>query len=72
MHRGIARLPGTARTVEQRIAAAVLAAGWIVMRLTYRAIVSDPSDTARRIRRAVSRWSHLDPPSTDHPPTDAR
>ncbi len=39
--------------------------GWIVMRLTYRAIVSRPSDTARRIRRAVERWSDLAPPPVD-------
>jgi very-short-patch-repair endonuclease len=38
------------------------AAGWIVMRLSYRAIVSRPSDTARRIRRIVERWSSLPPP----------
>ncbi|MDX2382069.1 MAG: DUF559 domain-containing protein [Acidimicrobiia bacterium] len=41
------------------------AAGWIVMRLTYRAIVSRPSDTARRIRRAVDRWSALPAPSIE-------
>ncbi len=38
------------------------AAGWIVMRLSYRAIVNRPSDTARRVRRLVERWSALPPP----------
>ena len=39
------------------------AAGWIVMRFTYRAIVQRASDTARRIRRAVDRWAALTPPA---------
>ena len=41
------------------------AAGWIVMRLSYRAIVSGPADTARRIRRIVDRWSDLPAPPRD-------
>ncbi len=35
----------------------LIAAGWIVVRFTYRAIVSRPSATARRIRAAVDRWA---------------
>lgn len=38
------------------------AAGWIVIRLTFRSIVRRPADTARRIRRAVERWAHLPVP----------
>ena len=30
--------------------------GWIVLRFTYRAIVTAPGQTARRIREAVDRW----------------
>lgn len=37
-------------------------AGWIVFRFTYRAVVTKPADTARRLRRAIDRWSHLPPP----------
>jgi very-short-patch-repair endonuclease len=35
----------------------LIAAGWIVVRFTYRAIVSRPAATANRIRAAVERWS---------------
>ena len=35
----------------------LIAAGWVVVRFTYRAIVSRPSATARRIRAAVDRWA---------------
>jgi very-short-patch-repair endonuclease len=47
--------------------AALVAAGWIVVRFTYRAIVSRPAATAQRIRAAVDRWT----PGgaiTPHPP----
>lgn len=39
----------------------LIAAGWIVVRFTYRAIVSRPAATAQRIRAAVARWA----PTTD-------
>ncbi len=35
----------------------LIAAGWIVVRFTYRAIVSRPAATANRIRAAVERWA---------------
>jgi very-short-patch-repair endonuclease len=35
----------------------LIAAGWIVVRFTYRAIVSRPAATAQRIRAAVERWT---------------
>jgi very-short-patch-repair endonuclease len=38
----------------------LIAAGWIVVRFTYRAIVSRPAATAQRIRAAVERWTPLD------------
>jgi hypothetical protein len=38
------------------------AAGWVVMRFSYRSIVRDAADTARRFRRAVDRWEHLPVP----------
>lgn len=37
-------------------------AGWQVLRFSYRAIVNEPSDTGRRIRRALERWSSIDAP----------
>ncbi len=39
------------------------AAGWQVLRLSYRAIVTDPADTAARVRRTLDRWEHLVIPS---------
>jgi very-short-patch-repair endonuclease len=39
------------------------AAGWIVVRLTYRSIVRRPAETARRLRRVVDRWAHLPSPT---------
>ena len=42
----------------------VHAAGWIVVRLTYRSIVRRPAETARRLRRVVERWADLPPPDT--------
>ena len=35
----------------------LIAGGWIVVRFTYRAIVSRPAATAQRIRAAVERWA---------------
>jgi very-short-patch-repair endonuclease len=35
----------------------LVAAGWIVVRFTYRAIVSRPAATAQRIRAAIARWT---------------
>ena len=37
-------------------------AGWQVLRFSYRAIVHEPADTARRIRRALERWRHVEAP----------
>ena len=37
--------------------ATLAAAGWVVIRFTYRAIVSRPAATAQRIRAAVERWN---------------
>jgi very-short-patch-repair endonuclease len=45
----------------------LLAAGWIVVRFTYRAIVTRPTATANRIRAAIDRWS----PVSAAPPPDA-
>jgi very-short-patch-repair endonuclease len=42
--------------------AALVAAGWIVLRFTYRAITTRPKATADRIRDAVDRWM----PISDH------
>jgi very-short-patch-repair endonuclease len=39
----------------------LIAAGWIVVRFTYRAIVSRPAKTANRIRAAVERWAPHEP-----------
>lgn len=38
------------------------AAGWIVVRFTYRAVVGRPADTARRLDRLVRRWADLPAP----------
>lgn len=38
----------------------LIAAGWIVVRFTYRAIVSRPAATAQRIRAAIDRWAPPD------------
>ncbi len=46
----------------------LIAAGWIVVRFTYRAIVSRPSATAQRIRAAVERWATPGVRSTVPPP----
>jgi very-short-patch-repair endonuclease len=35
----------------------LIAAGWVVLRFTYRAIITRPSATAERIHRAVHQWS---------------
>ena len=35
----------------------LIAAGWLVVRFTYRAITTSPSTVARRIRAALDRWS---------------
>jgi very-short-patch-repair endonuclease len=42
--------------------AQLTAAGWIVVRFTYRSIASTPARTARRIRDAVARWSDFPAP----------
>ncbi|MDX2380445.1 MAG: DUF559 domain-containing protein [Acidimicrobiia bacterium] len=41
------------------------AAGWIVIRFTYRAITRSPSTTADRIRRNLDRWGNF--PAPDRP-----
>ena len=38
------------------------AAGWVLTRLTYRAIARRPTDTARRLHRLLARWSELPVP----------
>jgi very-short-patch-repair endonuclease len=35
----------------------LLAAGWIVLRFTYRAITTRPKDTAERIVATIARWT---------------
>ena len=42
--------------------AQLIAAGWIVVRFTYRSITSTPGRTAQRIRDAVARWSDFPAP----------
>ena len=42
--------------------AQLTAAGWIVVRFTYRSITSTPGWTAQRIRAAVARWSDVSHP----------
>jgi very-short-patch-repair endonuclease len=37
--------------------AALSAAGWIVLRFTYRAVTERPTRTARRIRATIDRWA---------------
>jgi very-short-patch-repair endonuclease len=41
----------------------LIAAGWIVIRFTYRSIMTSPGRTAERIRKAIARWS--DAPTPD-------
>ncbi len=43
--------------------AELTAAGWIVVRFTYRAITRTPAKTAERIRSVLHRWQHLGPPT---------
>jgi very-short-patch-repair endonuclease len=38
-----------------------VAAGWLVLRFTYRSITTRPKATADRIRAAVDRWAPADP-----------
>ena len=38
------------------------AAGWVVMRFTYRAVTSEPWATARRIRAVLERWEGVEAP----------
>jgi very-short-patch-repair endonuclease len=42
---------------DRRRDAELLAAGWIVLRFTYRAITTRPAETARRIEATLARWS---------------
>lgn len=42
---------------DRRRDAELLAAGWIVLRFTYRAITTRPRDTAARIAATIARWS---------------
>src|SRR4029078_10283046 len=42
--------------------AELTAAGWIIVRLTYRSIPSTPGRTAGRIQNAVARWSAFPAP----------
>jgi very-short-patch-repair endonuclease len=38
------------------------AAGWIIVRFTYRAVTRSPGTVVRRIRAAFERWSSQTPP----------
>ena len=42
---------------DRRRDADLLAAGWIVLRFTYRAITTRPSDVAQRIVETIARWT---------------
>jgi very-short-patch-repair endonuclease len=42
---------------DRRRDAELVAAGWIVLRFTYRAITTRPKETAERIAAAVARWT---------------
>lgn len=42
---------------DRRRDAALAAAGWITIRLTYRAIIFEPSTTAARVRAVVDQWT---------------
>jgi very-short-patch-repair endonuclease len=42
---------------DRRRDAELLAAGWIVLRFTYRAITTRPNETAERIAAAVAQWT---------------
>ena len=42
--------------------AMLIAAGWIVLRFTYRAITGTPGSVARRISTALERWALVEPP----------
>ena len=39
-----------------------IAAGWIILRFTYRAITGTPGPVARRISAALERWALVEPP----------
>ena len=45
--------------------AELTAAGWIVVRFTYRAITRTPAKAAERIRSVLARWQCLSPPGAD-------
>jgi very-short-patch-repair endonuclease len=49
----------------------LIAAGWIIVRFTYRAVVSRPAATAKRISAAVARWAPDVVVDPAHPPPDA-
>jgi len=51
--------------------ARLAAAGWIVLRFTYRAIMTRPKATADRIREAVNRWAPAGSESSPLPPDAA-
>jgi very-short-patch-repair endonuclease len=42
--------------------AELIAAGWLVVRFTYRAVTTTPAAVARRIRAATDRWAAMPPP----------
>jgi very-short-patch-repair endonuclease len=42
---------------DRRRDAELLAAGWIVLRFTYRAITTRPAETAERITATIARWT---------------
>lgn len=55
---------------DRRRDAVLTAAGWIVLRFTYRTITTRPSWTAARIREATARWCPTPHPHTTLVPPD--
>jgi very-short-patch-repair endonuclease len=54
--------------LDRRRGAVLTAAGFVVLHVTWRALVRDPRGVADRIRAAIQRWSpHLLPPSGSDP-----
>jgi very-short-patch-repair endonuclease len=56
---------------DRRRDAELIAAGWVVLRFTYRSITTRPKATADRIRAAVTRWGDISLSSAPVPPDAA-
>ncbi len=65
LHHGVDR-DGFERDRERD--ALLSAAGWIVLRFTYRWITQRPAATAARIRAAIEQWQPAADPASDNPP----